>query len=112
MLILTWFRTLILTMRDAIFRTVMFGFITIFTSQVQAEEAHHPHHVAIAFGGAGHGSEKSGFLGFDYSYRFKNDLEVFLFAEDVSGDFEVAAFGIGLGKRFDSGWKIGAGPGV
>jgi hypothetical protein len=100
------------SMRNTLIRTALFGFFIIFTSQVRAEEARRPHHIAIAFGGAGHGSETSGFLGFDYSYRFKNDLAVFLFAEDVSGDFEVQAFGIGFGKYFDSGWKIGAGPGV
>jgi len=64
-------------MRDTLIRTAVFGFIILFTSQAKAEEAHHPHHVAIAFGGAGHASKTSGFVGLDYAYRFKNDLAVF-----------------------------------
>lgn len=95
-----------------IVRMFLFSATIFITSPVQAEDVHHPHHLGVGFGVAGHGSETSGYLGLDYVYRFKNSLAVFLFAEDVSGDFEVQAYGFGIGKYFDSGWKVGAGPGV
>ena len=93
-------------------RTFIILLTAFHVSVVPAKEAHHPHHLGVAFGGAGHGSETSGFLGLDYMYRFKNDVAAFLFFEGVSGDFEVEAYGAGIGKYFDSGWKISAGPGV
>jgi hypothetical protein len=99
-------------MNRNLIRAVLFSLLVFIVFPVQADDARHPHHIGVALGGAGHGSETSGYLGLDYSYRFKNNLALFLFAEDVSGDFEVQAYGFGLGKFFDSGWKIGAGPGV
>jgi hypothetical protein len=99
-------------MNRNLIRAVLFSLLVFIVFPVQADDARHPHHIGVALGGAGHGSETSGYLGLDYSYRFKNNLALFLFAEDVSGDFEVQVYGFGLGKFFDSGWKIGAGPGV
>jgi len=77
-----------------------------------AEENAHPHHVAVATGGAWNGSESSVFLGADYAYRFKNNFGAAIFLERVSGDFELLAYGISGGYFFDNGWKIAAGPGV
>lgn len=99
-------------MYSRLIQVFLLGLMIFIILPVKAEEVYHPHHVGVAFGGAGHGSETSGYLGLDYSYRFKNDLALFLFAEDVSGDFEVQAYGFGIGMFFDSGWKMGAGPGV
>jgi len=81
-------------------------------TQANAAGTNQPHHIGLGFGGASHDSKTAGYIGLDYSYRFQNNLAVFLFAENVSGDFDIQAYGFGLGKFFDSGWKIGAGPGV
>jgi hypothetical protein len=90
-------------MNRNLIRAVLFSLLVFIVFPVQADDARHPHHIGVAFGEAGHGSETSSYLGLDYSYRFKNNLVLFLFAEDVSGVFEVQAYGFGLGKFFDSG---------
>lgn len=79
---------------------------------VHAADEHHPHHLAVGAGGARHNSKNSAFVGLDYAYRFENDYGVLVFAEQVRGDFDINAFGIGLVKFFPSGWKVAVGPGV
>ncbi len=75
-------------------------------------DEHHPHHVGVTGGIAGHDSKASGFIGLEYSYRFKNDWAALVFTEQVRGDFDVDLFGIGAIKHFANGFKIAAGPGV
>jgi hypothetical protein len=77
-----------------------------------AEESSHANHVALATGGAWHGSKSSVFLGADYVYRFENDFGLGAFYESVSGDFDLQAYGLIFGKYFESGWKVAVGPGV
>ena len=77
-----------------------------------AQEEGHRHHVAVVGGAARHGSENSGFLGFDYVYRFDNDYAVAIFIEEVRGDFDIRAFGFSVGKYFSNGWKVATGPGM
>jgi hypothetical protein len=72
----------------------------------------HPHHIAIATGGAQHHGERSLYLGLDYVYRFKNNYAAGIFYEEVSGDFDLRAYGLILGKYFSNGFKVAAGPGV
>ena len=81
-------------------------------TSIAVEDGHHPHHIAIAGGAARHNDENSGYLGVDYTYRFKNDYLVGAFAEEVSGDFNIRAFGLIFGRYFGDGWKVGTGPGV
>ena len=78
---------------------------------VAAEGERHPHHVAVATGGAWHGSETSAFLGLDYAYTFENGYSAAIFIEQVRGDFDLAAYGLSFGKFFDNGFKFGTGPG-
>ena len=70
-------------MNRNLIRAVLFSLLVFIVFPVQADDARHPHHIGVAFGGAGHGSETSGYLSLDYSYRFKNNLALFLFAEDA-----------------------------
>jgi hypothetical protein len=84
----------------------------LFSQVCTAEEEHHRHHVALAGGIAWHDSKNSGFLGVDYVYRFKGPWTAGVFYEEVSGDFDVRALGLIIGRQFDSGWKIAAGPGL
>lgn len=81
-------------------------------TSIAAEEGHHPHHIAISGGAAWHNDESSRYLGVDYLYRLKNDYLVGVFAEDVSGDFNIRALGLIFGRYFGHGWKVGTGPGV
>lgn len=76
------------------------------------EEEHHRHHVAIAGGAAWHDGHNSGYLGVDYVYRFNGPWAAGVFYEEVSGDFDVRAWGLIIGRYFESGWKIGVGPGA
>lgn len=85
-----------------------FGFVPLASSAGDA----HPHHIAVATGVAQHHGEKSLYLGVDYLYRFKNDFAAGVFFEDVSGDFDLRAFGLIFGKYFSNGLKLGVGPGV
>jgi len=72
----------------------------------------HPHHIGIATGVARHHNENSAYLGVDYVYRFKNDYAAGVFFENVSGDFDLRAYGLMFGKYFANGFKVAAGPGV
>ena len=72
----------------------------------------HPHHLSVATGVARFDGKTSAFLGIDYTYRFKDPWAVGLFLEEVSGDFDLRAWGVSLGRYFDSGWKVGAGIGA
>lgn len=75
------------------------------------EDGSHRHHVAVATGAAWHGHESSAYLGFDYAYTFDNGYSAAIFVEQVSGDFDLAAYGLSFGKFFDNGWKLATGPG-
>lgn len=90
------------------------GILTVLTveTSMAAEDGHHPHHIAIAGGVAQHGDDNSAYLGVDYVYRFENDYGMGMFIEEVSGDFDIRAFGFIFGKYFGKGWKVGTGPGV
>ena len=76
-----------------------------------ADDAH-PHHIAAATGGAWHSGKSSVYFGLDYVYRFQNDFAVGVFIENVSGDFDLRAYGLTFGKFFSNGWKLGIGPGI
>ena len=76
------------------------------------DRGRHPHHVAVSTGGAWHGNEASTYLGVDYVYTFQNGWSAGVFVEQVRGDFDLAAYGIAVGKFLDNGWKFGTGPGV
>jgi hypothetical protein len=88
--------------------SLLFGFAPLAISA----GSEHPHHIAIATGGAQHHGENSVYLGVDYIYRFKNDYAAGVFFENVSGDFDLRAYGLTFGKYFSNGLKLGAGPGV
>lgn len=77
-----------------------------------AEEGSHRHHVAVAAGAAAHNSETSAYLGVDYVYRFSGPWAVGVFYEEVSGDFDLRALGVSVGRYFDSGWKLAGGIGA
>lgn len=77
-----------------------------------AAEGHHPHHVAIGYGYARHGSKDSDFVGVDYVYTFPSNITVGGYYEDVRGEFNIQAFGIEFGKKYASGFKFSFGPGV
>ena len=72
----------------------------------------HPHHIGVATGGARHHGENSVYLGVDYVYRFKNDYAAGVFFKNVSGDFDLRAYGLIFGKYFSNGLKFAVGPGV
>ncbi len=94
--------------------TLAVGILAVLPAEtsIAVEDGHHPHHIAISGGAARHNDENSGYLGVDYTYRFKNDYLVGAFAEEVSGDFNIRAFGLIFGRYFGDGWKVGTGPGV
>ena len=75
-------------------------------------EGHHRHHVSVSGGLAINDSKTSGFVGVDYFYRFGEQWAAGVFFEEVSGDFEVRAWGFTVGRHFNSGWKVGAGAGA
>jgi len=78
-----------------------------------AVDAHpHQHHLGAATGAAWHDGKNSAYLGMDYVYRFQSDFALGAFIENVSGDFNIRAYGLTFGKFFSNGWKIGVGPGV
>lgn len=79
---------------------------------VSAEDAEHRHHVAAAVGGAAHDNKTSAYIGVDYMYRFSGSWAAGVFLEEVSGDFDVRAWGVTVGRYFDNGWKLGAGIGA
>jgi len=76
------------------------------------EEGHHRHHVAVSGGLAKNDSKTSGFVGVDYFYRFGERWAAGIFYEEVSGDFDIRAWGFTVGRHFNSGWKVGAGAGA
>ena len=77
-----------------------------------ADDGHHPHHLAILGGVAEQNSEQSGYIGLDYSYRISDKWALGGFYEEVSGDFDLQVWGLFGMRYFESGWKIGAGPGI
>lgn len=87
---------------------IIAGVVTI-TSAVAAD---HPHHVAVGTGGAWHDGKSSAYLGVDYAYTFDNGWSAAVFTEQVRGDFDIAAYGIAVGRFFESGWKFSTGPGM
>ena len=75
-----------------------------FSTSVRADsESDHPHHLAVAVGGASHDSKNSAFVGVDYVYKFGVNWAGAIFYEEVSGDFDLRAWGLTLGYVFDSG---------
>lgn len=76
------------------------------------EVEHHSHHITAAGGVTWHGNQNSAFLGLDYVYRFENNFSLGVFYEEVSGDFDLRAYGLTFGKYFANGWMVGVGPGV
>jgi hypothetical protein len=85
---------------------------TLFVQSGFAGENSHTHHTAIAGGVAWHDSKTSSYVGIDYIYRFKNNWGLGVFYEEVSGDFDVQAWGVSAGRFFDNGFKIGGGIGA
>ena len=61
---------------------------------------------------ASHKSETSAFLGIDYLYTFNGPWSAGVFYEEVSGDFDLRAWGVILGHNFGNGWKAGGGIGA
>jgi hypothetical protein len=77
-----------------------------------SQEEVHSHHLGAAVGGARHDGKSSAYLGLDYVYRFQSSFALGVFHENVSGDFNINAYGLTFGKFFDNGFKFGVGPGV
>ena len=73
---------------------------------------HHPHHVAAATGAAWHDDKSSAYLGLDYVYNFESGFTAGVFYEEVSGDFDLQAWGALFGRTFSNGFKFSAGPGA
>ena len=90
---------------------ILIGLASVAASAAE-EEAHHKHHVAAGGGMTWHHDHNSAYLGFDYVYRFDSNFAVGAFYEEVSGDFDLRAYGLIFGKYFANGWKVGVGPGV
>jgi len=88
------------------------AFLLGFSPLARSAGDEHPHHISVATGGAKHHGETSLYLGVDYVYRFKNDYAAGVFFENVSGDFDLRAYGLIFGKYFANGFKLAAGPGV
>lgn len=82
------------------------------TPSKAAEEGHHPHHVAAAISIARHNGKNSAAVGLDYAYIFESGFALGVYYEDVRGDFDIQAIGVGFGKFFDNGWKFSTGPGI
>lgn len=78
----------------------------------RAAEGAHPHHIAGVVGVARHKSKNSEFWGVDYAYTFENELSVFVFYEQVRGEFDINAFGVQVGTHFGGGFKAAIGPGI
>jgi hypothetical protein len=98
-----------------LFRIGMFTF-ALFSSALYAEEANeehsHSHHVAAATGIAWHDDHSSAYLGVDYLYRLNGQWAVGGFYEEVSGDFNLRAWGLIFNRYFGHGWRVGFGPGA
>lgn len=78
-----------------------------------AEGGGHPHHIAVGAGFATYDSKNSTFIGADYVYRFSGGpWAAGLFYEEVSGDFNLQAWGVSGGYFFSNGFKLGAGIGA
>lgn len=77
-----------------------------------AGKSGHPHHIAAETGIASHNSKTSGFLGLDYLYQFSGPWSAGFFYEQVSGDFDLRAWGAILGHTFGNGWKVSGGIGA
>jgi hypothetical protein len=77
-----------------------------------AEDGHHPHHVAAAISMARHNGKNSAAIGLDYAYIFESRFALGVCYEDVRGDFDIQAFGVGFGKFFANGWRFSTGPGI
>ena len=99
--------------RETIFTTSLCLFLIGSSIGVaNAEETHHRNHVAVGTGITWHDSHDSAYLGVDYVYRISDNYGVGAFYEEVSGDFDLRAYGLTFGRYFANGWKIGAGAGV
>ena len=77
-----------------------------------AGDSDHPHHVAAETGIASHNGKTSGFLGIDYLYTFSGPWSAGVFYEEVSGDFDLRAWGAILSHNFGNGWKVLGGIGA
>ena len=77
-----------------------------------AEDGAHPHHLAGTLGAGHHNGKNSEFWGADYAYTFSNDVYLAGFYEQVRGEFNIGAWGVQVGQRFDNGWRVAIGPGV
>ena len=96
-------------------RLILIGLMCIGWSGLSAhsaEDDHHPHHVAVAGGAAWHDDKNSAYLGADYVYSFQSGYTAGAFYEEVSGDFDLQAWGVLFGKNFSNGLKFSAGPGA
>ena len=79
---------------------------------VWSQEEARSHHMGAAVGGARHDRKNSAYIGIDYIYKFPSGFALGAFYENVSGDFNINAYGMTFGKFFDNGFKFGIGPGV
>jgi hypothetical protein len=94
-----------------IYLSILLIFSVVYIETGYAAEDRHSHHAAVAGGVAWHDSKSSAFIGVDYLYRFRNNWGLGVFYEEVSGDFDVQAWGLNAVRFFDSGFKIGGGLG-
>ncbi len=84
----------------------------LLSPSVMSADEHYSHHVAVVTGWSWHGNEEAVYLGADYVYNFANRVTLGAFIEGVSGDYELQAVGIMLGRTFANGFKFSVGPGV
>ena len=85
-------------MKKQLFFLVL-AIVFMITPSFAADGSHHKHHVAVV-GGLARNND---------TFIVSADH---VFYEEVSGDFDIRAWGLIIGRYFDSGWKIGAGPGA
>lgn len=78
---------------------MVLAIVFMITPSFAADGSHHKHHVAVV-GGLARNND---------TFIVSADH---VFYEEVSGDFDIRAWGLIIGRYFDSGWKIGAGPGA
>ena len=72
------------------------------------EDEHHSHHVALGGGNDWHGHHSSAYLGIDYIDRFTNNYAVGALYAQVSGAFDLRAYGTPFGGYITSAWKVRA----
>ena len=75
------------------------------------EEAHQPHHLAVAGGVGWYESKSSAFLGIDYFYAVSNSWALGAFYEEVNGDFDLQAWGVLAKASWGHGFSFAFGPG-